>query len=316
MGLPRWQVFLILVAIGVLLYFFSFQLQGVIAKVGQAIARKVGTYTVEREYALQRYIFKHSTSVVAKFYNWVNEQLIAAGLKRAGVTPFGYIVFWTIAAIIATIVVGYFLEFGPFLTIMLFFMLLMVFFIMTRVLVSTKMEKKESDIMDVLDLLVPNMADGVVNAINRYVDNFPPSVQQDFRIFLSNINDRNMSMPQAMMILADNLGIIFRDFAQKALFYTEHGDPNMLDIFQDITETNSQRRHLRYINSLEFAQLRLNFLLSTAIAAGYFVFLMATDAFSRHFFLNTGFGSFLLLVMVMIIFGVLSYIATIKSQAL
>ena len=170
--------------------------------------------------------------------------------------------------------------------------------------------------MDALDLIIPEIGSGVKNAIARYVDNFSPSLQQDFKIFLSNIQDRGMSFEDAMFILADSLGNIFKDFAQKAVFYEALGEEDMRGIFDDIVETNRQRRELRYNNNLEFGVLRMSFIISSGITIGYFIFLMATDWFSRYFFLTTTWGNILLVAIVLTIFGVLSYIATIKSRAI
>lgn len=305
-----------IVAIVAGVYFFSFQLQKFLSSAGTSISKKIGTFSTSREYAVQRYVYLHRSSLIAKLYNWINEQLIAAGMKRVGVTPVGYMLFWGTISAITAIVIGIICNLNVFLYVVIFFILVAVFLVATRVFVAGKMEKREADVMDALDLIIPEIGSGVKNAIARYVDNFSPSLQQDFKIFLSNIQDRGMSFEDAMFILADSLGNIFKDFAQKAVFYEELGEEDMRGIFDDIVETNRQRRELRYNNNLEFGVLRLSFIISAGITIGYFIFLMATDWFSRYFFLTTTWGNILLVAIVLTIFGVLSYIATIKSRAI
>lgn len=305
-----------IVAIVAGVYFFSFQLQKFLSSAGTSISKKIGTFSTSREYAVQRYVYLHRSSLIAKLYNWINEQLIAAGMKRVGVTPVGYMLFWGTISAITAIVIGIICNLNVFLYVVIFFILVAVFLVATRVFVAGKMEKRESDVMDALDLIIPEIGSGVKNAIARYVDNFSPSLQQDFKIFLSNIQDRGMSFEDAMFILADSLGNIFKDFAQKAVFYEALGEEDMRGIFDDIVETNRQRRELRYNNNLEFGVLRLSFIISAGITIGYFIFLMATDWFSRYFFLTTTWGNILLVAIVLTIFGVLSYIATIKSRAI
>ena len=305
-----------IVAIVAGVYFFSFQLQKFLSSAGTSISKKIGTFSTSREYAVQRYVYLHRSSLIAKLYNWINEQLIAAGMKRVGVTPVGYMLFWGIISAITAIVIGIICNLNVFLYVVIFFILVAVFLVATRVFVAGKMEKREADVMDALDLIIPEIGSGVKNAIARYVDNFSPSLQQDFKIFLSNIQDRGMSFEDAMFILADSLGNIFKDFAQKAVFYEALGEEDMRGIFDDIVETNRQRRELRYNNNLEFGVLRLSFIISAGITIGYFIFLMATDWFSRYFFLTTTWGNILLVAIVLTIFGVLSYIATIKSRAI
>lgn len=305
-----------IVAIVAGVYFFSFQLQKFLSSAGMSISKKIGTFSTSREYAVQRYVYLHRSSLIAKLYNWINEQLIAAGMKRVGVTPVGYMLFWGTISAITAIVIGIICNLNVFLYVVIFFILVAVFLVATRVFVAGKMEKREADVMDALDLIIPEIGSGVKNAIARYVDNFSPSLQQDFKIFLSNIQDRGMSFEDAMFILADSLGNIFKDFAQKAVFYEALGEEDMRGIFDDIVETNRQRRELRYNNNLEFGVLRLSFIISAGITIGYFIFLMATDWFSRYFFLTTTWGNILLVAIVLTIFGVLSYIATIKSRAI
>ena len=305
-----------IVAIVAGVYFFSFQLQKFLSSAGRSISKKIGTFSTSQEYAVQRYVYLHRSSLIAKLYNWINEQLIAAGMKRVGVTPVGYMLFWGTISAITAIVIGIICNLNVFLYVVIFFILVAVFLVATRIFVAGKMEKREADVMDALDLIIPEIGSGVKNAIARYVDNFSPSLQQDFKIFLSNIQDRGMSFEDAMFILADSLGNIFKDFAQKAVFYEALGEEDMRGIFDDIVETNRQRRELRYNNNLEFGVLRLSFIISSGITIGYFIFLMATDWFSRYFFLTTTWGNILLVAIVLTIFGVLSYIATIKSRAI
>lgn len=297
-------------------YFFSYQFQKGISTALTALSKKVGVFSANREYSFQRYVYLHRRSPLSLLYYWVNEQLIASGLKRAGVTPVGYLLFWAFVSAVISVVAMLITKINAFLVVLIFGILFAVFLVLTRVIVSEKMERREAEIMDALDLIIPELRNGVKRAIAMYVDNFAPSIQGDFKIFLSNIQDRGYSFPDAMYILADSLGLIFKDFAQKAINYEAQGDKEMLNIFDDITETNRQRRELRYINEVAFSTLKTSFIVSCVIAIAYFVFLMATDAFSRYFFLTTTPGIVLLIAIALTMFGVLAYISTIKSRAL
>ena len=299
----------------IVLYFFSAQIIALISKTFKKISKNIGVFSTTKDYQLQRFIYQHRRHPISKLYSWINEQLIALGLKRQGVTAFGYLLFWSFIAIILGTVIGWIMNLGM-LTVLLWFIVLFCLLIFTRVTVSERMEKREADIMNAIDLIVPEVGNGVKNAIITYKDNFAPSLQEDFAAFVNNIQDRGFTFADAMYILTDNLGMIFVDFAQKAIYYEAIGDPNMLDIFSDITETNRLRRQLRDENTNTFASLKMSFLVSTAMTVGYFFFLMFTDDFSRYFFLQQTFGKFLLIVMLLVIFCVLAYISTIKSRAI
>ena len=308
---------LVLVVVTVfLLYFFSVQLQLLLAKLAKKFGEKVGTYSVGKEYVLQRYVYQHSTGLVAKLYNFVNKQLVALSLKRYGVSVFGYMLFWGFIAFVITLVVLFVLDFGLMFFIPVFIAIYAIILIMTRVAVSERMEKREAEVMNAVDLIVPEIKSGVKNSIVQYMDNFSPSVRDDFRAFIVNIQDRGYSFEDAMFILADNLGLVFMDFAQKAIYYESAGDKDMADVFTDIVETNRLRRQLRDENNNAFASLKASFIVSALMTGGYFVFLMFTDDFSRHFFLQTTIGKVLLVIMILIVFGVLAYITTIKSKTI
>ena len=306
----------IIVGLFFVLYFFSFYIQKFFSKLLLKFGQTVGTYSVSKEYYLQRYVYQHRSSLISKLYMWVNEQLIALGMKRQGVTPFGYLMFWAIMSIIIGTVLGIITQVGFLFTGVFWCLCFFCLLVITRVLVSERMEKREADIMNAVDLIVPELRNGVKNAIITYKDNFSPSLREDFAAFVSNIQDRGYTFNDAMYLLADNLGNVFTDFAQKAIYYEAVGETEMLDIFTDITETNRLRRELRDENTSTFANLKSQFTISTLLVVGYFFFLMVTDDFSRNFFLHQTAGKFLLVVMVMVVFLVMAYISTIKSRAI
>lgn len=309
------RLFVVIMAL-VVVYFLSSQILKNLAKVTQFIGLKLGTYSTNKDYELQRYVYQHPHSLLSNFYTFINEQLLALGLKRAGVSVVGYLLFWAVIAIIAGTLVGLILMLGPAITVLVWGCFFFVEIVMTRVVVSERMEKRESDVMNAVDLIVPEVGNGVKNAILQYMDNFAPSLQADFRAFVNNIQERGYSFEAAMYILADNLGLVFKDFAQKAIYYEAIGDKNMQDIFTDISETNRLRRQLRDENASEFAGLKTTFLVSAGMTAAYFMFLMVTDSFSRYFFLQFWVGKVLLILMILVVFCVLAFITTIKSKAI
>lgn len=308
---------LVLAILGVfLIYFFSFQLQTVLAKINRALSEKIGVFSTSKEYVIQRYVYQHSDSLIAKLYTWINNQIVALGLKRLGITVIGYLIFWAFIALLMSLLITLLANFGVVFFPVLYFMILVVVLVMTRVVVSERMEKREADIMNAVDLIVPEVHNGIKNAIVTYKDNFAPSVREDFQAFIVNIQDRGYTFEDAMFILSDNLGLVFKDFAQKAIYFEAVGEREMVEIFADIVETNRLRRQLRDENNNAFVSLKASFIVSVGLTFAYFMFLMFTDAFSREFFLINPVGKFLLMIMVGVVFGVLSYITTIKSKTI
>lgn len=306
---------IILIFLGLfLLYFFSYQLQLGITSATKKFGKTVGVYSTSKEFELQKYVYQHNNGWVAKLYKWVNNQLIALGLKRNGVSVFGYLLFWAFIAAIGAIAMDAVLKLGATFLIPLWIMIFIISLVMTRVVVSERMTRREAEVMNAVDLIIPEIGNGVKNAIVMYQDKFSEAVREDFQVFISNIQDRGYSFKDAMYILDDNLGYVFHDFAQKAIYFEESGEREMLEIFSDITETNRLRRTLRAENASAFASLTATFIVSTLIVVAYFIFIIITDEFSRKFFLTYTAGKVLLLVMMGIVFAVLSYISTIKSK--
>lgn len=300
----------------IVLYFFGSVIQKAISRIIISLSSKIGVYSVGRDFKVQRYVYQHSGSYVARLYNWVNNQLAALGLKRQGVTVVGYLIFWGFSAIVVGSILGTVLRLGVFFTLIFWVVAFVCFLIITRVRVSTLMEKRELDIMNAIDLIVPEAKNGIKNSIVTYQDNFAPSIREDFKAFIGNIQDRGFSFEDAMYVLTDNLGTMFLDFAQKSIYYEAIGDKGMIDIFTDLTETNRLRRQLRDENQATFANLKSSFIMSALIVCGYFVFLMITDDFSRMFFLQTTPGKILLIFCILVIFIVLSYISSIRSRSI
>lgn len=309
------RTFLIVVTV-ITVYFFSYQVQKRLAEIIAKLNKKFGTFTVSKEYNLQRYVYQHRQSPIAILYRWVNQQLVAIGLKKQGVTPLGYFLFWGFASLLLAVILTFLMHVNLGFSVTLWVVLWCAMLIMTRVIVSERMEKRESEVMDAIDLLVPEIHRGTQNAIITYVDNMPAGVRDDFRMFIVNMQDRGYSFNDAMIVLADQLGDVFSDFAEKAIYYEAMGERDLLDIFTDIVETNRLRRQLREKNNRRFMQLKVTFIVSTLMTCAYFVFIITTDAFSRKFLLQTNVGNICLLVICIIIFGVLAFITTIKSRTI
>ena len=90
----------------------------------------------------------------------------------------------------------------------------------------------------------------------------------------------------------------------------------MEDIFSSIIETNRQRRTLRYINNVKFADLRTQFIVSFILIIGYGVFSALFDPFILRFLTQNYFGKCMLIGDIVIVAFVLSYLASIKAKSL
>ena len=306
----------VLVSIILTVYFFSYQLQLLFAKLFNWIGVKVGKRSRDGEDYFKRYVFLNRDSKVSKLYWFLNDLVIILDLKLAGVTPFGFLVFWAFIAVVVSVLLSTILGLGFIGVVPLFLISLVLELTVIRVVVSERIEKREDCVMEAIDLIIPEMRGGVKNSILSHISNFPEIIRNDFNEFDVNVNRRKMSFEDAMIVLADSLGLIFRDFAKKAISFEASGDLDMLDVFVEVIEMNRLRRELRDSNNKVHAGVRKDFIVSSIMMVGYGAYAMVTDAFTRNALTNTTWGKFLVIFMIVDTVGVLSYISIIKSKSL
>lgn len=254
-------------------------------------------------------------SITHKINVYFKEIITNLDLSKDNVTPIGLLSFiFTLSLSVSILFVVWSGEF--FLGVPAFGAVTYFIIVLFRFISLLRFEKKEADIMDSEDLIAMDIKGGVYNAILRYRNSFHPSVKPHFEEFIDNIQNKGYGFREAMTLLNDKLGYTFTNFAQKAIIYEEKADSDMDDIFSSVVETNRFRRTLRHQNNIEFGRLRLEFLVSAGIIAGYALFSVYSDPFLAEFFTNSMFGKLLILIDVVAVTAVLAYIASIKAKLL
>ena len=254
-------------------------------------------------------------SVFYKIYYFFDELIINLDMKKDNVTVTGLLTFILSISFAGSIVLSFLLEsltmvlpsFGTFIYLVI---------VILRFMAINKYEQREAEIMDAVDLLVSDVRGGIYNAILRYRDSFHPNIRPFFLAFIDDVQNKGYSFKQAMGALNDKLGYNFTDFAQKAVLYEDKADNTMEDIFSSIIETNRQRRTLRYINNLKFAELRTQFIVSFLLIIGYAAFAAFWDPFIFEFLTTSDLGKLMLVIDIVIVAFVLSYMASIKAKSL
>ena len=256
---------------------------------------------------------KYSTTY--KIYHFFDDMIINLDMKKDNVTVAGLLVFIVSLSVASAIILGVILNsLGLFIPLVATFGYLII--IILRFIGITNYEKREAEIMDAVDLLVSDIKGGTYNAILKYQDSFHANVKPHFMNFIDDIQNKGYSFKQAMGILNDKLGANFTDFAQKAVLYEDKADETMEDIFSSIIETNRQRRTLRHINNIKFAELRTQFIVSSLLIVGYAIFSTVFDPFIFQFLTQNAFGKLLLIGDIVIFAFVLSYLSSIKSKSI
>lgn len=297
--------------------FFSVQVQKIALLIFKKLLNKIGERVVETETKTQRYIFTHYNSAIGKLYRWLNEQVVCLGLKKYDVTPLGFFTFWCVVALPVTLGINVFLKPNAIFVLIVYILVVMTFLIVTKMKTATLIEKREGLIMGSIDMIIPSIGNGVQNAISQYIEVLPTDLKPDFKAFMDRIVNKGIPFSESMIILADNIGDeIFMDFAQKAIFFEETGDPESAEIFLEIIETNRLRRDLRYKNRIIFENAKQEILISSMIVWVYVFAVAIREPFTYNFIFNTFLGQLMLIVDIVIEVVVIFFITLLRSKKL
>lgn len=253
------------------------------------------------------------SKTVSKIYNYLDDMLTDLDLHRDGVTVFGLLTFLFIITLLITLCISYCFNLGS-LSLLAFVAVFYVVFTIFKIVAGTQIAHREALIMDVIDLLVADVRDGVYNAIVRYKDNgINPEIADYFHVFVNNITQNGWTFQQAMQELNASLGASFTDFATKAMIYEANQDEDTLEIFSATVDMNANKRMLREENDRVFARVRLTFWLCLLLIVGTAVLFCFFDPAVAHVFTKSDIGRVLIVMDVFIIAFTLARISELKN---
>lgn len=255
-------------------------------------------------------------SRTGKIVNKLDDLIVNMDLYKDGVTAFGLLAFLAITALLITLMLSILFDFGTLFP-LAFIAVAYVVYIIFTVMAGSKIEHREALIMDVEDLLVSDIRDGVYNAIVRYKDTaISPEIAVYFQRFVENVSQNGWSFEQAMRQLESELGPTFTDFATKAIIYEQTADKDTLDVFSAVIDTNAHKRHLREQNNIIFGQVKLAFFLCLTIVLVSAFIMSLTDANIMGFFAKSIYGRVMIIGDVFIIAWSLAKLSALKNQRL
>lgn len=312
---------LLFVLIAILLF-------GVIAFYNRKILQILDDSLGKSERVFYRYLGKHirnwnvrydrtaaitDKSRISAIDKRLKEIIVNLDMSKDNVTTVGLLLFMASTSFVLAFVCSLFLS-SMILSLLLWVVLFYLIFVLFDFVSLLRFEKKEADIMDAEDLIAMDIKGGVQNAISRYKDSFNPRVKPYFTSFLDSITKRGSSFEAAMRELNVKLGDHFDDFASKAIMYEKDADGDMDDIFSTVIEMNRIRREVRHNNNIKFNEMRLQFIVALGLVGILASYLTFTESFIRAFLLGTFWGQALLVLDVVIVAGVLAYMAKIKAR--
>lgn len=309
-------VVLLLLALFVL---FNKKIVNIIMKNADAmesgVSRTLGKKLKNFDKRLEKESAISNKGMYRKLNLYFDDILVQMDLKREGVSVTTFIFFLAIVASAIAFVIS-FLMGDLFMGTVGFFAVFYLLMTAFRFMALMRYETKESILMETMDLIAMDSAEGVKNAITRYCGSFHPSVRPYFEQFLDDINYQGYSFKEAMHKLNKNLGVGFNEFARACIQYEYQADDTLIDVFSPIVDSNREKRNQRAISNKRFAELRSIFLASCAVVFGYGGILMLVDLQAREILIGNGIGRASFVLDILIVTVVLAYITKIKAKFL
>lgn len=285
-----------------------------IIKIRNVIYKLTSKTATEVNKKMHRSALIHQEQHTSKIINYLDELIVDMDMYKDGVTAFGLLLFLGIITLFFTIILSLIFNLGI-LSILAFIAVGFVVFTIFKVLASAKVEHREALIMDVEDLLVSDLTDGVYNAIVRYKDvGINPEIACYFQAFVENVAQNGWTFTRAMQQLNKELGPAFTDFATKAILYEQTGDAETLEIFSAIIDMNAHKRRLREQNNIVFNEVKLAFIICLIITVGALIVMCLFDANVRSVFLDSNIGRIMAIADVFIVAGALARLSALKNQ--
>lgn len=285
-------------------------------KVNKVLSKFMGKFAKKANLNLYRTATLKRGKSVSKIYNFFDDMITDLDLHKDGVTVFGLIMFLVVITAIVTVIASVIFHLGKW-TVPAFAAIFYVIFTMFRMVVGSQIARREAIIMDTIDLLVPDIRNGVYNAIVRYKDtSINPEIAGYFHEFVFNITNNGWTFTQAMQELNRSLGDSFTDFATKALLYEANRDDDTLEIFSATIDMNSNKRMLREENNYAFGQVRLAFWLCLLLIVGSAILFCLFDNAVGYVFMGTEIGRVLIVVDIFIVAHSLSRISLLQNGKL
>lgn len=298
---------------------YNAKMLGFIGRVGVGIStginKLMGKRVKKLERNFKRTAFLNKQSLGFKIYSYFDSIIDDLNLQKDGVTVSGLLIFIVLVSGVVAITLGVILELGM-LTLIAWVAIIILFTIVFKLNSVTKVERKEELIMDAIDILVSDIDGGVFNAIVRYKDSFAPEIRPYFNNFVENIQVKGYPFKEAMVMLNEDLGYTFSNFAHKAIMYESSGDDEMKDIFSDIIDMHRQKRVLREYSNKKFRELKMGFIISSFIIVAFVIYSIAFEPFIRDFILKNNFGKVMCIADIIVFAGVLGYLTNIKVNSL
>jgi hypothetical protein len=178
-------------------------------------------------------------SMKYRYYCFINEVLAAFGLKQRGINVEGFTMS-LIAIVIAISIVIALVTSSVAYALLLPIILLPTFIALIFLGSRMRVRKRKIELLDAMDILCAVMTDGILKAVKENYAQFPIDIQEYFKKFVSNIELLNMSVPQAVQELNEDIGSLYDEFCDSVITYEANRARGMETLFNFYISENGK----------------------------------------------------------------------------
>lgn len=255
---------------------------------------------------------KHK-SAKYKYYCFINEVLAVFGFKDRGVNVEGF----TIALVFVSIVIGLVVSLitsSVFYAFLLPVLLLPLFIAFIFLISRVSVRNRKIQLLDAMDILCAVMSDGILKAIKDNYQQFPEDIRPYFKRFLTDVELLNVSIPQAINNLNNDVGDLYDEFCDSVLTYEANRAKGMETLFTFyISENGKTQARDRRIKRMS-DRANMDYFASIGAIAVFGIF-STTQLGTGNNLWATPFGRIVLVALVISAVVIFIYIQYLLSKA-
>lgn len=249
-----------------------------------------------------------------KLYRFLNDLTIDLGLKRKGVVPYELLLMASLGTLLSTMLLTQLLFGSMVMTFLLFPIILLGVMCVLYTKANIAHDRRIEAILESENIICNSITAGVVTAVRQSIDVMPPEVKDEYRVFLDDIEIRNMHIRQALNELGLRLGSVSDDFIKKCIVFELEEEHGSAGVFKDVVELNGIRSSLRIEMRRRFEEVKTAFLIGAGMIVAFMVGLMGIFIEVRGFYLTTVIGQLILSVDILILILEFVYLTYLRAK--
>lgn len=286
-------------------------IRGVIWVFGRAINKQEEVYHRDLEIGK---LDKKRTKV--KLYRFLSDLIIDLNLEHTGIRPYELLWVTVILTLTGTGLLCKLLFGSMALLVVLGPILVLAVFCIMYTRANIAHDTRIESVLEAENIICNNIKIGVVAAVRESLDVLPDAVRDDFKDFVSNVEQRNTHIKTALLELNMKLGGIADDFIKKCIVFELEETHGVAGMFQDIVEINQIRMQMRIEMKRKFEEVTSSFVMGAAMIFGFLLGVLVIFPDVRGYYFGNIIGNIIIAIDVLLLVIEYVIITMLRAQEL